>query len=278
MLPYMMQGNNIVVVVNNTPHTIAKTHVTYTKVKDAIIAGDWETVKKIIDPEKVVLEYGNGRVAVQGEKLFWDGREMHNALSKRMIEMLQEGFPIEPLVLFMENLQNNPSHRAVKELYGFLEKNRLPITPDGGFLAYKRVRDSYLDCYSGTVSNKPAYLLTDEEKTAMADTVSGRLKEVEVTLENDMTVVTMPRNMVNDDKDQTCSDGLHFCSEDYLNSFGGERIMILKINPMDVVSVPSDYRDSKGRTCAYTVVGELGVDPAEAFTAAVQETANTATE
>lgn len=246
MLPYMIQGTNIVVVINNKPHTINKAHVNYEKVKEAIRKEDWDQVKKIIDPEKVVLEYGNGRVAVQGDKLFWDGVEMHNALSRRMLQMLQDDFPILPLIKFMENLSENPSFRAVNELYGFLEKNNLPITPDGHFLAYKKVRDDYKDVYSGTFDNSVG------------------------------KVVEMPRNKVNDDKNQTCSAGLHFCSEEYLNHFGGERVMILKINPRDVVSVPTDYNDSKGRCCRYEVIGELGVSPEDAFTSPVQETANAA--
>ena len=273
MFPYMIQGTNIVVVINNQPHTIYKTHVSYEKVKEAIRTVDWDVVKKIIDPEKMVLNYGQGRVAIQGDKLFWDGHEMHNALSRRMIQMVQEDFPIEPLVLFMERLQSNPSFRAVNELYGFLEKNSLPITPDGCFLAYKKVRDDYMDVHSGTVSNKPAYLFTDEEKAAMPLT-SGRKKEVTVLIDNVNTVVAMPRNMVNDDKNQTCSEGLHFCSKDYLGHFGGERIVILKINPRDVVSIPSDYNNSKGRACRYEIIGELGVTPDEAFTAVVQTAAN----
>jgi len=59
-----------------------------------------------------------------------------------------------------------------------------------------------------------------------------------------------------------------------LNHFGGERIVIVKINPADVVSIPSDYNDAKGRTCRYEVIGELGVEAEEAFTAPVQENAN----
>ena len=99
--PFIIQGNNVVVVINNTPHTISKTHITYQKVVDAIKAGDWDTVRDVIEPKKVVLEYGKGNVAVQGDTLFWKGREMHNALTTRMISMLQEDFPIEPLVMFM---------------------------------------------------------------------------------------------------------------------------------------------------------------------------------
>lgn len=246
MFPYLIQGNNVVVVIKNKPHTISKTHITYQRVVDAIKAADWQTVENIIDPKKVVLNYGNGNVAIQGDKLFWKGDEMHGAIVKRMVQMLQEGFPVEPLVNFMDNLMANPSYRSVNELYGFLEKNNLPITPDGHFLAYKKVRDDYKDVYSGKFDNSVGQ------------------------------IVEMERNQVNDDARQTCSAGLHFCSEGYLGHFGGARVMILKINPRDVVSIPTDYDNSKGRACRYEVVGEVGVNPDDAaeFTAPVQDNAN----
>jgi len=242
--PFLIQGNNIVVVIDNKPHTINKTHITYQRVVDAIKAGDWDTVKDVIEPKKVVLDYGQGNVAVQGDKLFWKGEEMHNALSNRMIQMLQDGFPIEPMIQFMENLMQNPSKRAVTELYGFLEKNSLPITPDGHFLAYKKVKGDYKDCYTGTMDNSVG------------------------------SVVEMERNRVDDDQNRTCSTGLHFCSRDYLNHFGGDRVVIVKINPRDVVSIPNDYNDSKGRACRYEVVDEIDKEKAdEAFAKSVQATA-----
>jgi hypothetical protein len=243
--PFLIQGSNIVVVIGNKSHTISKTHITYQKVLDAIKAGDWDTVKDTIEPKKVVLNYGNGNVAIQGEKLFWKGKELHSTMAVRMITMLQEGFPIEPMVKFMDNLFTNPSKRAVDELYGFLEKNQLPITPDGHFLAYKKVRGDYKDCHTGTMDNSVGQVLE------------------------------MVRNEVDDDKNRTCSAGLHFCGLSYLNHFGGERIMIVKINPRDVVSIPVDYNEAKGRTCRYEVVGELGAEetPEDAFTAPVQENA-----
>jgi hypothetical protein len=61
-----------------------------------------------------------------------------------------------------------------------------------------------------------------------------------------------------------------------LSHFGGERTVIVKINPRDVVSIPTDYNEAKGRACRYEVIGELGVEPEEAFTAPVQENANDA--
>jgi hypothetical protein len=229
--PFIMQGNSITVVIGSKPHTISKSHITFQKVLDAIKAQDWDLVKDIIEPVKVVLNYGKGNVSVQGEELFWKGKPMHNALTNRMIAMLQDGFPVEPLVNFMENLMTNPSKRAVTELYGFLEKNSLPITPDGYFLAYKKVRNDYLDIHSGTMDNSVGM------------------------------IVEMERNEVDDNKDQTCSTGLHFCSQDYLPHFGNgsdSRVVIVKINPADVVSIPSDYNNAKGRACRYEVVGEIG--------------------
>ena len=239
--PFLIQGDNVVVVIDNKPHTINKTHITYQKVVDAIKAGDWEAVKESIEPKKVVLNYGNGNVSIQGETLMWKGKELHTTLAVKMIDMLKEGFPIEPMVLFMDNLYQNPSKRAVDELYGFLEKGNLPITPDGHFLAYKKVRANYLDCHSGTMDNSVG------------------------------KIVEMERYDVDDNKDNTCSTGLHFCSKDYLNSFGGERTVIVKINPRDVVSIPSDYNQTKGRACRYEVVGEIDQDKADAaFTQSVQ--------
>jgi hypothetical protein len=250
MYPYIVQGNNITVVIDSAPHTISKTHITYPQVLEAIKAGDWERVKEIVDPVKTVLKFGQGNVSIDGDKLFWKDRELHNSLSVRMIAMLQEGFTIDPMVNFMDNLMQNPSKRSIDELYGFLEKNNLPITPDGHFLAYKRVRDDYTDCHSGTMDNS-----------------IGK-------------IVEMPRNEVDDERDRTCSTGLHFCSHSYLKHFGGDRIVIVKINPADVVSIPSDYDDAKGRACRYEVISEIANDVADGveFTKPVQRNAWSAME
>jgi len=239
---YLIQGKNIVVVIDNKPYTVTSTHIGYEKLKQAIKDSDWDTVKSVVDPAREILAYGKGLVAVQGSRVFYKDREMVGVITQRLIDMYQEGFPVEPLILFMENLMQNPSKRAVEELYTFLEKGKLPITPDGHFLAYKKVRQDFMDIHSGTMLNAPGQ------------------------------VVEMARNEVDDDQNRTCSSGLHFCSKDYLDHFGGSdsRTVILKINPADVVSIPADYNATKGRACRYEVMGELGVHPDQAFIAPVQ--------
>jgi hypothetical protein len=244
--PFILQGDNVTLVIDGEPHTINKTHVTYNKLVDAIKSGLWDTVKELINPTKALVNYSQGNLSVVNGEMFWKGKAFHNALATRIISMLDEGFDINPMVNFMNNLMQNPSKRAVDELYGFLEKNSLPITPDGCFLAYKRVKDNYTDCHTGTMDNSV-----------------GR-------------VVEMSRNEVDDNCDNTCSAGLHFCSHDYLRSFGGDRTVIVKIDPRDVVSIPSDYDSAKGRTCRYEVVGEVAQSPDDRaeFNKPVQRNAN----
>lgn len=238
---WLMQGDNITLVVRNTQHSIGRDHVNYDAILEAVKTQTWDDIETLIDPVKSIQAFSQGRVEINRDgEFFWDGEVIHNSLTAKMVDMLREGFTIEPFVNFMTKLMQNPSRRAVNELYGFLEKGELPITSDGHFLAYKKVRDDYLDVHSGTISNAVGQ------------------------------VVSMPRNQVDDDPSNTCSSGLHFCSKDYLNNFGGARVMILKINPAHVVSIPADYDDTKGRTCRYTVIGELGAD--QELTGSVDDT------
>lgn len=241
-IPYLIQGKNIILVVNGKSHVVSKdTHIAYAKIIEALKAQDWDELADLVEPKKAIVDFGNGYVSIDGDKVLWKGSVFHNALATRMIEMYQDGFPIDPMVRFMENLMDNPSKRSVDQVYGFLEKNSLPITEDGYFLAYKRVREDYKDIHSGTISN--------------------RIGEV----------VEMDRNLVDDNPDSHCSTGLHFCSESYLGSFGSSHqpVMILKINPADVVSIPTDYNGAKGRCMRYEVVGQVNGNPADAFASAV---------
>jgi hypothetical protein len=243
-IPYLLQGKNIILVVDGKSHTISKeTHISYGKIVDALKAKDWDSLRDLVEPKKAIINFGKGNVTIDGSVVKWKGQVFHNALANRMIEMYQDGFPIEPMIRFMENLMANPSKRSVDQVYGFLEKNSLPITEDGFFLAFKRVNHSYLDIHSGTIDNSVG------------------------------KIVEMDRNLVDDNPDSHCSTGLHFCSESYLGSFGSanEPVMILKINPADVVSIPTDYNGAKGRCMKYEVVAEVSGDPKSAFSAVVNK-------
>lgn len=169
---------------------------------------------------------------INGE-VFVDGRKIYNSVTDRIIKMVTSGFDVTPLTNFLRRLLKNPSKTAVTELYSFMEKSDQAVDADGFIIAYKKVRNDYFDIHSGTVNY------------------------------NIGNIVEMPRNEVDDDRANLCSEGLHFCSFSYLNSFGGSvtpggsRLLIVKIDPADVVSIPADYNDAKARTCKMEVIGEI---------------------
>jgi len=154
--------------------------------------------------------------------------ELNNAMSSRIVAMATEGFSVKPLLKFLERVLLNPSKTAVEELYLFLEATELPITDDGCFIAYKIVRNDYTSHYDHKFRNDVG------------------------------TTPEMPRNQVDDNRNRTCSQGLHFCSKGYLKSYGSgndrsDRLLLVKVDPADVVSIPSDYNNAKGRASKYLI-------------------------
>jgi len=249
----MVQGDNVVLVVDGKPVIVNRNTLataSFDKLVEAVKTGNWDEAAKLIDSEKAILDFGQGKLTIKDGVVHHGNRKMNTSLSKRMIKMVRENVKVDALCNFIDNVMLNPSARAVDELYGFLEKNNLPLTPDGYFLAYKKVRSDYTDIHTGHFSNKVG------------------------------NVVKMPRNSVDDNCHNTCSTGLHFASLSYMPHFGSNsaedaKIVILKIHPRDVVSIPTDYNNQKGRCCEYTVIGEYNLEKAvqgiEAFEVTVIE-------
>lgn len=232
-LNFILGSDSLTVFVDGASYTINKQAKTYELVLQAVRSKDINAVRSAVNIKETIvssLSESSTDVRIEGASIFYKDREVTGLIASRVFEVIRLGLDVQPMVKFIENLMQNPSKRAVDELFGFLEACTLPITPDGHFLAYKRVREDYLDCHSGTMDNSVG------------------------------NVLEMDRNAVDDDRNNTCSYGLHFCSFDYLKSFHGDRIVIVKINPKDVVSIPADYNNSKGRTCRYEVVGESELD------------------
>lgn len=228
---YILGGDSLTVFFNGNSYTINKQAHTYNLVLEAVKQKNDQKLEQALNIRQGIVTSlqtkAPGKVSIQGNDIMFGDRKVTGLISSRIFEMLRLGLDIQPMVKFLENLMQNPSKRAVDELFGFMEACSLPITEDGYFLAYKRVRADYKDVHSGTMDNSVG------------------------------KIVEMERNLVDEDKNNTCSYGLHFCSYSYLKHFSGDRIMVLKINPKDVVSIPVDYNNAKGRTCKYEVVDEL---------------------
>lgn len=264
ILPYIMGSNFVTVMVEGVTHTIGQDQPTYKALREAIRNKDFDAVPGLVSPAKAVETFGAGEITVRDNEVYYMGTPLRNGVTSRILQMVTEGFDAQPLMRFLSKLMSNPSKTAVDELYDWLEGTRLPITEEGDFIAYKKVRDDYRDFYTGKVLNKPADVMTDKDLASIAEPMNG----VQVSVVDGVTTLTMPRNQVDDNRDRTCSQGLHFCSLSYLpNYHGGQgRVLLVKINPADVVSIPSDYNFAKGRAWTYQIVGEhKGGEQVEAF-------------
>ena len=246
-------SGNVTLYVSGKPYNIGKGHCNYDQVLECLRSKNYDDIESLVDIPSAIATASNGKVVIEDGSVYYNGKEIHNVIVERILEFMREGFPFEPLVLFLENLLQNPNEETINECYLFLETGKLPITDDGCFLAYKKVNDELKSYYASPDGSH---------------------------LNHDIgTVVEMPRDQVDTDRHTTCSTGLHFCSLSYLPQYSGGkgRVVILKINPRDVCAIPSDYSNTKGRAWQYTVVEEYDAEnreSCEAFDDSYVETEN----
>lgn len=236
VLGVLITDSNISLVFDGLPYTIPSTAPNYALMRSKIESGDYtdDDIESLLSIRHMVRsklkDYPNVDLYIDVDKqeIYYNNKvRLPEVLEKKLLYGLEKGHSIGAFVAFVDNLMQNPSEVAVKELYLFLEKGNMPLTEDGHFLAYKKIRSNYTDSYTGKMDNS----------------VGSR--------------PSIPRSECDPNRNNTCSKGLHFCSWDYLKSMSGQRIVILKINPKDVVSIPSDYQNTKGRACEYEIVGEI---------------------
>lgn len=255
MKAHIITSDGCTIYIDGKSYSADKSHPRYTQIVEAIRAEAWDDIPGLVSIAIAVQNYTTGTaVTVDADAgvVSYQGEPLRGYLVERILAMMNDGFNIKPMTSYLENLMQNPSKRSVDELHGFNEYGRMPITEDGYFIAYKRIR-GWFDTYTGKVLNKPAYLLDNEDLARLPYTVNG----VTVDLVDGELTVSMPRNKVDDVAERTCSYGLHFCSQEYLKSFSGDKIVVLKINPADVVSIPTDYNNTKGRCAKYQVIDVL---------------------
>lgn len=226
-----MNGESLTVRANEAPESFGRA-------LKALKVEDWDSLYSAMRPVKAFASKVNG-ITVDKNGVYWNGEPVANAVATRIMDFALAGLDHAPLCKFLEKLMLNPSMRAVKELYTFLEHQNLPITDNGNILAYKGVKKDWYSITSGT-----AKLI--KGTTRNGQIYNGVDEEIE-----------MARHDVDDDKDRGCSYGLHAGTMEYATGFGrGGRVVIVEINPKDVVSIPTDCSFQKLRTCAYKVVGQ----------------------
>lgn len=230
--PHYIIGEDFIVVTHNgKPHTVYEGDARFHNLKNVITKGNWNHLESALSAAKTIEKYGFGKVKVFENEIHYDGKPVHSAITKRVFEFISQNHPFEHLVKFMDKIMLNPSERSREQLLHYLDLYKLPIDENGDFLAYKAVNSNFKDLYTGTIDNSVG------------------------------KIVKVDRKRVDDDPYSACSYGLHlgnwgFISGSYNNP--DYKILLLRVNPMNVVSVPHDANSQKMRVCEYEVVKLVG--------------------
>jgi hypothetical protein len=223
----------ITIFVEGKQHTIHATDSNFASAVTAFEASDWDGLYNILNPAQVFqnLYAKYEQVEVKHGNVYVNGDPISTLVANRILDFLAKGLDCVPVFKFLTKLNLNPSSRAVNELYTFLEHKFLPLTANGNFLAYKALRSNYTDVHTGRFDNSVG------------------------------NVLEMPRNKVDDNKEVGCSYGFHAGTLEYARDFRpmDGKLVVVEINPADVVSIPTDCQCQKLRTCKYMVVQEYEV-------------------
>lgn len=231
-IPYMITSDKLVITIDQQYYNISRDDSRFVKLKEAIKSDDVDLIRSLVSPKKQWRRPKNSKEFFEGSTLTQlengvvvdsNGEMLPEDLTKRMSGMMEEGFDALPLERFWNNLRQNPSERAKQLLWNFLAHQGHALTEDGCFIGYRGVRTDFKDKHTGTFDNSPG------------------------------SVCKMDRDKCDPNPNNTCSKGLHVGSYDYASGFGPV-VVEVKVNPMNVVSVPVDYNGQKMRVCEFQVL------------------------
>lgn len=124
---------------------------------------------------------------------------------------------------------------SVEDLMHFLKSADLPIADDGRVIVYKNL------------NNRGDKRLLNGE---FVDIHSNRI------VQSVGCRVELPISLVDPNRRQDCSNGLHIANPSYLSGFRGDVTVMCKVDPADFIAVP-EYNTNKARVCGYDILALL---------------------
>ena len=123
---------------------------------------------------------------------------------------------------------------SIGDLLKFMARNDMPIADDGCLVAFKTLNrrgnhsDVYQDIHSGNVIQRVG------------------------------SKVFMAEGLVDPNRRNACSNGLHVARRAYVGGFRGSSgvMVLIKVAPEDAIAVP-EYDANKMRVCGYHIVGDV---------------------
>lgn len=225
---------------------VSASHASQNKILLTLVnGGSEEEIRELINPVNTIakrLRRLSSNVTTDGTNLFLDGTALHNSLASYILRLIREentnpdAPSWEPFVKFLEKVSQNNSEESRESLFDFITLHGLTIQANGNFIGYKGVGDDLHSVRSG-----PGIVNNVVIENGRLNNAPGNIVEID-------------RNYVEADRERGCAQGLHVTTRAYASGWG-PRVVVVSVNPRDVVSVPLG-EVQKMRVCRYEVIEE----------------------
>lgn len=252
MIAYTINNEVIVVIIDGVSRVVPRGTAQASRLLDALKQTpiDEKKVAVLADLKSALAAYAGGdcEILTSGD-VIRRGEKIDPVFAAMVIRNFEAGTPYDHILKCFDLLDANPSQKVKQMLPGFLKHGGMPITAEGHILAYKAARKDMYSIYSG-----------DNTKLVM-----GHADEEGHIYHGIGEKIRVKRNYVEDNPDNACGPGLHSGSEEYALGWARSNngiMLIVDVDPSDIVSVPKDSDGQKMRSCAYSIVarhlGRLG--------------------
>jgi len=203
-------------------------------IQEEIYENEFEYMKILFDKTSLIHKAFKGtKISIREGFLYYEEERLPEdcLLVRHVIKSLMLGIKSNTYLNFLDRVMANEKKEIREELFLFLEKGNFPIHEDGTFSAYKKIRTDRRDFYTGDINH-----------------IEGKM------------LPRLSKDDVDFDRHNTCSKGYHFCAFEYLGNYRGDSEYILIeviIDPADVLAIPSDYNNAKGRAFTYMIGKDL---------------------
>lgn len=140
-------------------------------------------------------------------------------------KLISRHVPVNAITKLFERMTLMPDPVVSLDLLTYFYKEPFSVSDNGCFLAYKVVDSNRMDLHSNTIYNGVGY------------------------------EITMDRQQCNSDRKDVCVPGLHVGNFTFVSHFGGSIMMVVEVDPVDVVAAPKCA--DKFRCCRYKVLFDL---------------------
>lgn len=202
-----------------------------------VISTTQTTIAEVAEVAEKIVDGGS-----DGSYRTANGDDVAGAVTDTAIRAARENDP-SAVRAFLKRLKKNPSEASRSQLFAWVKSEGLTLTRSGLIVGYKGVTEDYRSVSSGV-----------EPVTVTLKDGTSSVQTGQITYPIGSTA-TIPRELVDDNRDAHCSVGLHVGTFGYAKSFGSRTLLVL-VDPADVVSVPRDANGQKMRVSRFVVSSE----------------------